>query len=276
MKLLAVLGLGYGLLVAFMYAAQTSLIFPGTRLPSRPLSQPLTPTRLSIEPEAGVTLSGMLFSPSEPGLASAGEPGDHARDLLIGFGGNAQDAEVLGQNLAERFPDMHVAVFHYRGYGESSGSPSEQTLLADALIIFDQLVKDLDPSAVYALGISLGSGIAAHLSSERNLAGIILVTPYDSIESVAKQAYPWLPVGLLLKHRFDSTKAMTGQATPTAIIAASDDQVIRPERTEALRANIGNLVFDQTIEGASHGGIHELSLYWDALLTALGALKAEG
>ena len=59
---------------------------------------------------------------------------DPAADLLIGFGGNAQDAEVLAQELAADFPELNVGVFHYRGYGPSTGRPSEAALLADALI----------------------------------------------------------------------------------------------------------------------------------------------
>ena len=276
MKFLIILGLGYGLVVAFMYAAQSSMIFPGTKLPSRPLTEPLAPARLLIEREGDVMLAGMLFSPDGADLASDDKPSGQPPDLLIGFGGNAQDAETLGQDLAARFPAMHVAVFHYRGYGESGGSPSEEALLADALAIYDRLRLDLDPGRVYALGVSLGSGVATYLSSKRDLSGIILVTPYDSILNVAKQAYPWLPVGLLLKHRFDSMTAMAGNATPTAIIAAGDDRLIKPERTARLRAEIQTLVFDRTIEGASHGGIHSFSLYWEALFEALGALKEGG
>ena len=185
MKALLFLALGYGSLVALMYGAQTSLIFPGTKLPSRPLDHPVKPVRLEIERENGVTLAGMLFAPE-------GRAG--SRGLVIGFGGNAQDADMLGQDLAASFADRHVAVFHYRGYGPSSGKPGETALLADALAVHDHLVQELAPKAVVALGISLGSGIAGYLSKQRPLDGIILVTPYDSIEAVARQAYPWLPV----------------------------------------------------------------------------------
>lgn len=267
LKLLLFLALGYGFLVAFMYGAQTSLIFPGTRLPSRPLDQPFSPKRLVIEREDGITLGGMLFSPAA---------GEQSEGLLIGFGGNAQDAELLGQDLAETFSAMHVAVFHYRGYGESGGKPSETRLLSDALAVHDRLVDDLSPNAVYALGISLGSGVAGYLSKQRELDGVFLITPYDSIEAVAKQAYPWLPVGLLLQHRFRTLDMMAGNPTPVAIIAAEVDQVIRPARTDVLRGSIDRLVFDHTIEGAGHGDIHSMPAYQTALKNALEALKTAG
>ena len=265
MKVLLWLALGYGSLVALMYGAQTSLIFPGTRLPSRPLDHPLVPTRLTVEREHDVRLSGMLFAPGD------GRPSD---ELLIGFGGNAQDAELLGQELAVDFPRLHVAVFHYRGYGESNGKPSEAGLFADALAIHDRLVEEVSPNAVYALGMSLGSGVAGYLSKERSIDGVFLVTPYDSIEAVAKQAYPWLPVGLLLRHRFRTVDHMADNPTPTAIIAAEIDHVIRPARTETLRKSIERLVFDRTIEGAGHADMYQMPAYQEALDSALEALRA--
>ncbi len=263
MKALLFLVLGYGAIVALMYGAQSQLIFPGTRLVSRPLDHPFQPKRIMIEPENGISLAGMLFSP---------EGSRPSKGLIIGFGGNAQDAEILGQELASTFADAHVAVFHYRGYGESTGTPSEAALFADALAIHDHLVSELSPDATYALGISLGSGIAGHLSKERPLDGAILVTPYDSIEAVAKQAYPWLPVGLLLKHRFNTIDAMADNQTPVAIIAAEQDQVIKPERTASLRSAIKHLVFDRTIEEAGHADIYTMPAYQKALRNALTSI----
>lgn len=265
MKFLLFLALGYGAVVALMYGAQSSLIFPGTRLPSRPLDHPLLPERLVIEREEDVRLAGMLFAP---------ERGRPSEGLLIGFGGNAQDAEVLGQELAGTFRQRHVAVFHYRGYGESTGQPSERALFSDAGAIHDHLIKRLSPKAVHALGISLGSGVAGWLSSERALDGAVLVTPYDSIEAVARQAYPWLPVGLLLNHRFRTVDVMAANRTPVAIIAAENDRVIALARTDALREVIERLVFDRTIEGAGHADIYAMPAYQEALLAALDALKA--
>ncbi len=264
MKILLSLALVYGALVLFMYGAQTSLVFPGTGLPNRPLNHPFTPERLTLEAARDAVLRGMLFAPLE----------ERSDGLLIGFGGNGQDADELGQDLAARFPTWHVAVFHYRGYGPSSGKPSEEAVLADALVIHDMLKKKLAPDKVLAYGISLGSGLAAYLAKQRALDGAFLITPYDSIEAVAKGSYPWLPVGLLLKHRFPSNEFLRGNDTPIAIVAAELDQVIKPGRTDALRAVIDNLVFDRTISDAGHVTIHDMQAYDDAISDALKALTA--
>ena len=265
MKALLFLVLGYGVIVALMYGAQNQLIFPGTKLPSRPLDHPFQPKRMVIQVENDVSLAGMLYAP---------EGNRPSAELLIGFGGNAQDAEALGQDLASTFADMHIAVFHYRGYGESTGQPGEVAFFADALAIHDRLVSDLSPKMVYALGISLGSGVAGYLSKERSLDGAIFVTPYDSIEAVAKQAYPWLPVGLLLKHRFNTIDAMAGNSTPVAIIAAEQDRVIKPERTAILRSAIERLVFDQTIKDSGHADIYAMPAYPKALRAALKTFRS--
>ncbi len=109
------------------------------------------------------------------------------------------------------FPDVNVVVFHYRGFGPSTGRPSEAALLADVLAIYDTIVARIRPARVYAIGISLGSAIAAYLSKERPLAGVLLVTPFDSVEAIAKESYFWVPVGLLLRHRFPSAAFMDWQ-----------------------------------------------------------------
>jgi hypothetical protein len=261
LNLLGLAALAYGAVVAVMYASQEALLFPGTRLASSPVDQPRRPERLTVAAR-DAALHGVLHR----GRGQADE-------LLIGFGGNAQDVEHLGQDLAARYPEVDVALFHYRGYGPSTGRPSEASLLADAVLIHDRLVAGLRPRRVYALGISLGSGIAAYLSQQRPLAGAILVTPYDSIEAVAKSTYPWLPVSWLLRHRFPSVEFTAGNSTPFAIIAASEDRVIAPAHTAALRASIPNLAYDVTIAGANHVDLHDMPAFDQALREALVALR---
>ena len=263
MKLLVALALGYAGVVALLYFAQTWLLFPGAGLPSQRLDRPRAPERLMLPSGDGAELHGMLLrAPSEDA------------DLLIGFGGNAQDAELLAQDLAEDFPNLHVAVFHYRGYGPSTGKPGEAALLADSLTIHDALKERLRPPRSFAIGISLGSAVAAYLSKERPIAGLILITPFDSIEAIAKEAYFWVPVGLLLRHRFATVDFMAGNLSPVAVIAAEHDRVVRPARTRALVAQLPNLVFHRVLDGAAHNTLYQLPIYQDALKAAFAAVRA--
>ena len=263
MSLLAILGLGYVGIVGLLYVLQTWLIFPGAHLPSQRLDSPRQPERLELAASDGAVLHGMRFAGARP-----------AADLLIGFGGNAQDAEMLGQDLASDFPELDVVVFHYRGFGPSTGKPSEATLLGDALAIYDAMVARLQPVRAFAIGISLGSAVAAHLSKERSLAGVVLVTPFDSVEAIAKETYFWVPVGLLLRHRFPSVAFMTDNPTPVAVISAAEDRVVKPRRTEALLARIENLVFRATVPGADHNTLYHVEAYPTTLRAAFGALRS--
>jgi pimeloyl-ACP methyl ester carboxylesterase len=261
-SLLAILGLGYVGVVGLLYLLQTSLIFPGSYLASQRLNSPRVPERLELAARDGAMLHGLLFP---------GARGD--ADLLIGFGGNAQDAELLGQDLAADFPELNVVVFHYRGYGPSTGRPTEAAVLADALTIHDAMVARIRPGRVYAIGISLGSAVAAYLSQERPLAGVLLVTPFDSVEAIAKESYFWVPVGLLLRHRFPAAAFMTDNPTPAAVIAAAEDRVVKPPRTEALLARLGNLVFHATLQDAGHETLYDLPAYKTTLQAAFGAVR---
>jgi uncharacterized protein len=263
MSLIALLGLGYVGVVGLLYVFQTWLIFPGAHLPSQRLDNPRPPERLELVVGDGAILHGMRFSGARPGA-----------DLLIGFGGNAQDAEMLGQDLASDFPELDVVVFHYRGFGPSTGKPSEAALLADALAIYDAMVARLEPARIFAIGISLGSAVAAYLSKERSLAGLLLVTPFDSVEAVAKESYFWVPVGLLLRHRFPSAAFMADNPTPVAVIAAAEDRVVKPRRTEALIARLENLVFRATLPGADHNTLYHADAYQTTLRAAFEALRS--
>ncbi|NJL58986.1 MAG: hypothetical protein HC887_04355 [Desulfobacteraceae bacterium] len=110
---------------------------------------------------------------------------------IIYFGGNAED---ISEQIFEFEPlkGWAVLLVNYRGYGLSQGSPSQENLFNDALSIYDHISRreDVDASRIVAMGRSLGSGVAVHLASQRPLAGVILVSPYDSIRNVAQKIYP--------------------------------------------------------------------------------------
>lgn len=262
LQFLIIAALGYSGVVASLYLAQGWLIFPGSALRGEARS-PMLAEPLELQVENDVILHGRLFR------------AEGARDLVIGFGGNAQDANLLGQDLAARVLDADVAVFHYRGYGPSGGQPSEESLLKDAVAIHDHLVERLKPERVFGVGVSLGSAVATWLSSQRELAGMVLVTPFDSIAAIARENYPWVPVNLLLKHRFSSVEFMAGNRTPVAVISAGLDRTVRPERTLALIERLENLVFNAIIDDATHNTILLEEEYDLAFRQAMDALDRQ-
>ena len=108
--------------------------------------------------------------------------------LVLGFGGNAWNAQDVAEYLNEIYPAADVMSFYFRGYAPSQGTPSAEALIADAPACFDFARKHVDAKHVIAVGFSIGSGVAAALSAERDLDGVILVTPFDSLRAVAEAA----------------------------------------------------------------------------------------
>ncbi|WP_375739087.1 alpha/beta hydrolase [Pseudomonas boanensis] len=151
---------------------------------------------------------------------------------LIYFGGNAEDVSWNLSSFAEAFPDHALYLMHYRGFGGSSGSPSEEAIQQDALALFDR-VQALHPE-VLLVGRSLGSGVAIRLASQRPASRLVLVTPYNSIEELAQEQFAIFPVRWLLRDKFESWRYAPGINVPTQVIMAEHDEVIPRWSTEKL------------------------------------------
>jgi pimeloyl-ACP methyl ester carboxylesterase len=244
-----------------MFDFQTQIMFP-THAVAPPGPLPRGTERHSIETAEGDTLHGVHI---------AGAPGRN-RTLILGFAGNAWNSEDAATFLHKLYPDADIVAFHYRGYRPSTGSPSADALIEDAPLVHDYAVELVAPKRTVAVGFSIGSGVAATLATKRPLDGLILVTPFDSLKAVASGHYPFLPVGTLFRHDMDAAAALKRSKVPTAIIAAADDTLITPRRTDALRAAVGNLVFDRTIGGAGHNDIYHQTQFHLAMHEALAAL----
>ncbi len=153
---------------------------------------------------------------------------------VLYFGGNAEDVSGSLPSLEHAFPEHALYLLHYRGYGASTGRPSQAALFADALAVFDQL-RATHPD-ITVIGRSLGSGVAVHLASQRPVQRLVLVTPYDSIAGVAAQRFPLFPVRWLLTDKFESWRYAPQVSAPTTLIAAANDEVIPPASTRQLLA----------------------------------------
>lgn len=255
----------YGLAVAGLYLMQDGMIFPRAVAdrPAYPL--PAGAERLQLATADGALLAGSLLRSGH-----AGAP------LLLGFPGNAWNADDLMVFLAHRLQGVDIAVFHYRGYAPSQGEPSEAALHADALLIHDTLVAQLRPRQVVGVGFSLGSAVAARLAAQRPLAGLVLFTPFDSIEAIASQRYFWVPVRRLLRHPFRAVDELRGLDLPVAVILASDDRVVPRERSAALIEALARPVLVETVPGSTHAGLYDLPAVDDALRRALHAVVSPG
>jgi len=236
----------YLLICGILFFAQNAMIFPTGQVgPSGPL--PVTAERLTLAAASGERLVGLHIPHDRAGAV---------RTLILGFGGNASNADGTAAMLHQLYPDADVVAFHYRGYPPSEGRPGAAALQEDALVIHDAMRARLRPVRLVAAGFSVGSGAAAFLAGHRPLDGLILVTPFDSLTSVSAGHYPWAPVRLLFRNPLDPAMDLRGVRTPVAILAGGRDTLVVPARTQALRSAIPNLVFDRTIPAAGHNDIY--------------------
>ena len=253
-------------LCAVLYLLQERLIFLRQPLPDsvRHATRELPDTtEIELKAGDGTRLHGWLRHSPE-----ATPP----HGLLIYFGGNAE--EVSGHiHGAQAFAPWSVAAFNYRGYGRSEGRPSETALVADALVIHDHLARreDIDPTRIVVFGRSLGSGVAVPLAAARPVRAVVLVSPYDSLRSLARKQYPFIPVSLLLEHPFDSLARAPGIETPVLIVAGERDRLIPAALSRRLHDVWAGPKRWTLIADADHNDIQARPGYWPAIRDFLAA-----
>jgi uncharacterized protein len=237
----ALAAISYGVLCALLYLAQDRLMYLATPEVDRPSARSL---RLKSGP---ATLKLWELHPDQ-------------RAALIYFGGNAED---VGANIADfdsAFADRAVYLVNYRGYGGSSGRPSEAALITDAQAVFDWLT--LRHHRIAVIGRSLGSGVAVALAASRPVERLALVTPFDSISNVAADHFFWMPVRRLLRDRYDSLARIARVRAPLLIVVAEHDEVVRRARSDALISALpAARRHTVLIQGATHNDIGDFPAY---------------
>ncbi|MEO8153137.1 MAG: alpha/beta fold hydrolase [Rhizobacter sp.] len=177
---------------------------------------------------------------------------------VVYFGGNGEDVSMSLGPLAEAFPEHALYLLHYRGYGSSGGEASEDAIAHDALALFDRV--HAQHANVTVIGRSLGTGVAMRLASQRPVARLVLVTPYDSLQELAVRQFPYFPVRWLLKDKFESwryvAQVQAHVQAPTLLLVAENDQVIPRASSEQLFKRFGDgKATRELILGASHNDI---------------------
>ena len=222
----------YLFICALMFVFQRSLIyFPqarhaGDRVPS-----------LSLESE-GESLKVSTRALSQP-------------DAVLYFGGNAEDVSSSIEKLAAAFPDQALYLMHYRGFGGSTGRPSEAGFVADARALYDHVAPA--HRSLTVVGRSLGSGVAIQLAVSRPVARLVMITPYNSLLELASDLYPWLPVRWLLKDRYESYRYASQVTVPTRLIVAERDVIVPIPSSEALSRQFApGIVTRVKIPGSDH------------------------
>jgi pimeloyl-ACP methyl ester carboxylesterase len=187
-----------------------------------------------------------------------------ASRLVMYFGGNAEEVSWMLHEAGNRTPGTSWLLVDYRGYGSSGGSPSEAALVADALQWHDELGKTY--KTIHVFGRSLGSGVAVQLAAQRPIAGVVLVTPFDSMVEVGKHHYPFLPVSWMLRHRFDSVALAPKISAPLLCLVAARDEIIPAVHARRLHDAWGGPKRWVALEGAGHNSTDDHPGYWPSIL----------
>lgn len=249
-RLLLYVGLPLVILAGLLFAGSRSgviersfIYFPDSQLVADPSDFDLPFEDVSFVASDGVELHGWLV------------PGD--KDVTwLWFHGNAGNISHRLENLKILHDELGVTVFlfDYRGYGRSRGTPSEQGTYrdAEAALAYLRSHPDIDPDRIVYFGRSLGAGVAVELATRHPPLGLILESPVPSIPELARHHYPFLPVGPLLRTKYDSLAKIGGLKAPLLVLHGDMDDIVPIEGGRKLFAAANEPKEFYTIRDAGH------------------------
>lgn len=220
-RLLAGLVVAYGSLLLLVYFLQPRLLFlpgvPGRELAATPAQIGLSFENVELPTSDGERLHGWWL------------PQDRPRATLLFFHGNAGNVSHRLDSLRifHRL-GLQVFIIDYRGYGRSTGSPTEAGLYRDAQTAWSWLTeqKGIAPERIVVFGRSLGGAVASRLATDVDAAGLIVESAFTSVSDIGAEVYWWLPVRMLSRLDFDTASHLEQSGLPVLVIHSRDDDII--------------------------------------------------
>jgi uncharacterized protein len=259
--LITVVGL-YLVILLVVYLLQERLLF---------FPQPLTyqvrannnVEEVSILTAGGNVLHGWFSRASSPGK----------QKLIIYFGGNAEEVSHM-MAVAPAYHDWAWLLINYPGYGNSKGRPGKKSFYDAALAIYDYAIArdDVDVEKIVVMGRSIGTGSAVFLARQRDVRAVILISPFESLRSVAQSSMPFLPVGLLLRHNFTPKKHAPGIQAPLLAFYGTQDNIIAPRHTMKLMEYWRGSHTLIPLQGYGHNDLFASEQLWEEMEAFLSGL----
>lgn len=231
------------------------------------------------------------FTPKSAGLASGVderviETPDGARVLawyakakpglptLLYFHGNAGSLETRIERIRKYMArGLGVFMMTYRGFGGSTGHPSEAANVADAKLAYDMLVASgVDPSDIIIYGESLGTGVAVQVAAVKTVAGLVLDAPYTSMVDLAALHYPYIPGRWFMTDRYDTRTHIKDVRVPLLILHGEQDDIVPVTMGREIFDLAGPPKVIRTFQGAGHAD-HYLFGSYDALYKWIDELR---
>jgi fermentation-respiration switch protein FrsA (DUF1100 family) len=201
-----------------------SLYFPYRAINATPEDIGLEYEDINIRTRDGIRLS-TWFIPSE----------DSRAVLLFCHGNGGNISHRLEKIWILNRLGLDILIFDYRGYGKSSGRPSEDGLYIDAETVYDHMVNErsLSPQKIIGYGESLGSPVIINLALKKEMAGIIIEEAFMSVKDMAKEHFPFIPA-FLLKNSYNSLRMIKNVQIPKLVFHSINDEIVPFEQGERI------------------------------------------
>ncbi|MFT6876290.1 MAG: pimeloyl-ACP methyl ester carboxylesterase [Granulosicoccus sp.] len=259
LKLILVIASIYLALVAIMFFNQRSLLYQ--------------PSKYGLSTEQADAFSLKKWPDDLRYRGYLHDPIDARRTVVI-FHGNAGEAAHRNYYL-DTLAATHARIIlvEYPGYGQRSGSPSEKLLVNDAITTLELAADAFPHEPLLVIGESMGAGVAsaAIASVARDIQGLVLITPWDSLTNLAETHYRFLPVRWLLLDRYDSINNLQNFDGPKAIVIAGKDTIVPARHGDRLFQNIPPIKARFMLDQAQHNNWLEYvdDKWWLEILTFL-------
>ena len=217
MQLILIIFVIYFLILLFLYFYQRNLLY-------HPNENNYSEDKISVE----IKKVKILTSDNIELVGWYHEKNLKSYKTLIYFHGNAGSLENRIHKL-NHFQDMNInfLIIAWRGFSGNNGKPSEEGLYLDGNSAINWLIKEgVAEKNLILYGESLGTGVAIQLAQNRNFGGVILETPFTSMVDAAKIFYPYIPVNLLLKDKFENYKKVKNINSPILVMHGEIDQIV--------------------------------------------------
>jgi hypothetical protein len=263
----AMLAVAYLVIVVTMMFFEESFVFFPVRYPAGESWQP-----------PGLSFEDAWFD-SDDGYRLHGwyVPHERPRGVLLFCHGNAGNVTHRGDTLRTLHDRVGVAVlcFDYRGYGRSQGSPTEQGMYDDARAARAWLAKraGIAENEIVLLGRSLGGAVAVELAASDGAKGLVLESTFTSVPDVAASVYPWLPVRLLIRNRFDAVGKISRYRGPLLQSHSEADEIVEYAYGQKLFEAANQPKQFITLRGLGHND-PQTPAYYDELVRFLDGLNA--
>lgn len=263
-----------GVVAAALFAA----LALGARFLERRLMYFPDPARVS---PAAAGLAGVeervLTAPDGATIIAWSARAKPGQPTLLYFHGNGGSLETRSERIRKYVAKGYgMFMMTYRGFGGSSGSPSEAANVGDAKMAYDALVANgVDADDVIVYGESLGSSVATQVAAEKRVGGLILDAPYTSTVDLAALHYPQLPFRWLMRDRYETLRYIGKVTAPLLIVHGEEDDVVPVAMGRAVfkAANAPKEI--QTFPGAGHGD-HYLFGSYDKIYAWIDRLRSNG